>query len=114
MVSKADGPTLKSLAAQSATLRKNPSDVLQIDGDLDASIVYHEYGHGLTWRMIGGMSGPLAGAIGEGAADVNAFMVLGRDIVGDYAFSNPKGIRRDPYGAYPRTVPRARSAGVAR
>jgi hypothetical protein len=38
------------------------------DGDLDADIVFHEYGHGLTWRMIGGMSGPLAGAIGEGAS----------------------------------------------
>ena len=27
------------------------------DGDLDSDIVYHEYGHGLTWRMIGSMSG---------------------------------------------------------
>ena len=27
------------------------------DGDLDSDIVYHEYGHGLTWRMIGDMSG---------------------------------------------------------
>jgi hypothetical protein len=36
------------------------------DGDLDADIIWHEYGHGLTWRMIGEMSGPFAGAIGEG------------------------------------------------
>ncbi|MBX3605507.1 MAG: M36 family metallopeptidase [Piscinibacter sp.] len=105
MVSQTDGSTLRNLAAlsQGASLRKNPVDPLQIDGDLDASIVYHEYGHGLTWRMIGGMSGPLAGAIGEGASDVNAFMVLGRPIMGDFAFSNPAGIRRDSYEGYPRT-----------
>jgi hypothetical protein len=36
------------------------------DGDVDSDVVYHEYGHGLTWRMIGSMSGPLSGAIGEG------------------------------------------------
>ena len=42
------------------------------DGDLDSDIVWHEYGHGLTWRMIGKMSGPLAGAIGEGMGDVLA------------------------------------------
>ena len=29
------------------------------DGDVDSDIVYHEYGHGLTWRMIGGMQGRL-------------------------------------------------------
>ncbi len=42
------------------------SDTPNRDGDFDSDVVFHEYGHGLTWRMIGGMSGALAGAIGEG------------------------------------------------
>ena len=42
---------------------------LQIDSALDSDVVYHEYGHGLSWRMIGHMSGPFAGAIGEGNSD---------------------------------------------
>ena len=50
--------------------------------------------------MIGGMSGPLAGAIGEGASDVVAFMVNGDDAIGEYAFGNPDGIRRQRYAGY--------------
>ena len=42
------------------------------DGDLDSDIIWHEYGHGVTWRMVGNMSGPLARAIGEGFGDVLA------------------------------------------
>jgi hypothetical protein len=95
MVSRADG----ALISGSATLKKGPQP-LQLDGDLDSDIVYHEYGHGLTWRMIGGMSGPLAGAIGEGASDVVAFMVNGDDKIGEYAYGNANGIRRAPYGSY--------------
>ena len=85
------------------TLRKNAAQPLQIDGDLDTDIVFHEYGHGLTWRMIGGMSGPLAGAIGEGASDMVAFLINGDDAIGEYAYGNPLGIRRYPYDDYPLT-----------
>ena len=103
MVSLEDGATLKGLAGSSATVKKSGVTALQIDGDIDADIVYHEYGHGLTWRMIGGMSGKLAGAIGEGASDVNAFLVNGDDRIGEYAYSNALGIRRYPYQGYPLT-----------
>jgi hypothetical protein len=101
MVSQADGATLRALAGASARLHLKPVAPLMIDGDLDADIVFHEYGHGLTWRMIGGMSGPLAGAIGEGASDTVAFTLNGDDIIGEYAFSNPNGIRRFRYEGYP-------------
>jgi hypothetical protein len=76
---------------------------LRIDGDLDADIVFHEYGHGLTWRMIGSMGGALSGAIGEGASDVNAFLLNGDDRIGEYSASEPLGIRRHPYSTYPLT-----------
>ena len=101
MVSLADGATLRGLAQPvNGTMRKKALQPLQLDGDVDSDIVYHEYGHGLTWRMIGGMSGPLAGAIGEGASDVVAFMVNGDDAIGEYAFGNPNGIRRQRYAGY--------------
>ncbi len=51
------------------TLAKLAVQPLQIDASLDSDVVYHEVCHGLTWRMIGRMSGPLAGAIGEGMSD---------------------------------------------
>ena len=73
------------------------------DGDLDSDIVYHEYGHGLTWRMIGGMSGPMSGAIGEGMGDVLAILINNNDVVGEYSYNNPVGIRSAPYTNYSRT-----------
>jgi hypothetical protein len=112
MVSQADGSTLKSLEGSAAKMRLKATQPLQLDGDLDSDIVYHEYGHGLTWRMIGGMSGPLAGAIGEGASDVTAFMVNGSGIVGEYAASSPNGIRRYPYAGYPLTYANVTGAEV--
>jgi hypothetical protein len=112
MVTQADGATLKALAGQSANLHKNAAPNLQIDGDLDADIVFHEYGHGLTWRMIGGMSGKLAGAIGEGASDTVAFLSNGDDRIGEYSYGDPLGIRRYPYGDHPLTYSAVAGAGV--
>jgi extracellular elastinolytic metalloproteinase len=72
------------------------------DGDVDSDIVYHEYGHGLTWRMIGGMTGPLAGAIGEGMSDTVALYINEDDKVAEYSSNNAsRGIRRYPYTNYP-------------
>ena len=73
------------------------------DGDLDSDIVWHEYGHGLTWRMIGSMSGALSGAIGEGNSDVLALFANNQDTVGEYSYNNANGIRRYPYTNYPLT-----------
>jgi hypothetical protein len=103
MVSQTDGGTLRGLAGSTATLRRKAVQPLQIDGDLDTDVIYHEYGHGLTWRMIGSMSGPLAGAVGEGASDTLAFLINGDDRIGEYAASSVGGIRRFPYTGYPNT-----------
>lgn len=73
------------------------------DGDFDSDIVWHEYGHGLTWRMIGNMTGPFAGAIGEGMGDTLAIYVNRKDVLGEYSLNDPAGIRRHPYTNYPRT-----------
>ncbi len=62
--------------------------------------------------MIGGMSGKLAGAIGEGASDVTAFLSNGDDVVGEYAYGDPLGIRRYPYSGYPLTYSKVTGAEV--
>jgi extracellular elastinolytic metalloproteinase len=84
-----------------------------LDGDVDSDIVYHEYGHGLTWRMIGSMGGGLAGSIGEGMADVLALYMNGDDKVGEYATNDyTSGIRRYPYTNYPLTYRSANTSSV--
>jgi hypothetical protein len=100
MVSKTDGSKLRALAGSTANIVKAAAG-LQIDGDIDSDIVFHEFGHGLTWRMVGSMSGAFAGAIGEGASDTVAFLINEDDLVGEYAYGD--GIRRYPYEGYPLT-----------
>jgi extracellular elastinolytic metalloproteinase len=82
------------------------------DGDLDADVVFHEYGHGLTWRMIGSMGGGLAGSIGEGMSDVVACYITENDTVGEYVKNNTLGIRRYPYTNYPLTYRSANTTSV--
>jgi hypothetical protein len=82
------------------------------DGDLDSDIVYHEYGHGLTWRMIGNMSGVFAGAIGEGMSDTVALYINGDDKVGEYSTNSVNGIRSAPYSGYTRTYGDYSGTGV--
>ncbi len=103
MVAKADGATLKGQAGSSATIRLVTPKPLMRDGDVDSDIVWHEYGHGLTWRMIGRMDGPIAGAIGEGMSDVLALIANEDDRVGEYSTHDSLGIRRYPYEGYPLT-----------
>jgi len=102
-VGQSDGATIKASAGSNTTIRLTNPAPLQRDGDLDSDIVFHEYGHGLTWRMIGNMSGPMSGAIGEGMADVLAITINGDDRVGEYSSSNALGIRSAPYANFPRT-----------
>jgi extracellular elastinolytic metalloproteinase len=82
------------------------------DGDLDSDIVYHEYGHGLTWRMIGSMTGPLAGAIGEGMSDTLATYFNGDDAVAEYSYNKATGIRRFKYTDYPYTYKNVTGSSV--
>ena len=88
MISQNDGAALKALSSPNVTMRELAVLPLQIDSALDSDVVYHEYGHGLSWRMIGHMSGPLAGAIGEGNSDGIALLVNGDDVVGEYSSSS--------------------------
>lgn len=103
LVGQSDGADLRASLPKVATLKVNPEGVLMRDGDVDSDIIYHEYGHGLTWRMIGSMSGAMPGAIGEGMSDVLAILINDDDVVGEYSTSDSIGIRSAPYTNYTRT-----------
>ena len=103
-ISQNDGTRLKAAApGLHGTVRLTDPPPLQRDGDVDSDVVFHESGHGLTWRMIGKMSGPMSGAIGEGMSDVLAVILDNDDRVGEYSFDDPLGLRSAPYTNYPRS-----------
>ncbi|KAJ3230008.1 Fungalysin/Thermolysin Extracellular metalloproteinase 5 [Chytriomyces hyalinus] len=89
------------------------------DGAFDNSVVYHEYGHGLSNRLTGGASNPnclgssLSGGMGEGWSDVWAVVLTlpatatrNTDIdMGRYVLGSNKGIRTYPYSTSLTTNP---------
>ena len=77
------------------------------DGDLDGDVIAHEYGHGLSNRLVpGGISGGInqGGSLGEGWSDTISFLKWGDAVVGDYATSNTTtGVRSVAYDNSNRT-----------
>ncbi|MET0622955.1 MAG: M36 family metallopeptidase [Pyrinomonadaceae bacterium] len=76
------------------------------DSSVDGDVVFHEYGHGISNRLIGNgstaLSGTQSGAMGEGWSDYWATTLNNDGAVGEYSTGNPNGIRRAAY-----TVPAA-------
>ena len=77
------------------------------DSSVDGDVVFHEYGHGISNRLIGNgstaLSGTQSGAMGEGWSDYWAITMNGDGLVGEYSTANTTaGIRRAAY-----TVPAA-------
>jgi Zn-dependent metalloprotease len=71
------------------------------DSSMDADVVFHEYGHGISNRLIGNgstaLQGTQSGAMGEGWSDYWAITMNGDGAVGEYSTANPNGIRRAAY-----------------
>ena len=76
------------------------------DSSLDSDVVFHEYGHGISNRLIGNgstaLSGTQSGAMGEGWSDYWSITINNDGAVGEYVVNNTIGIRRAAY-----TVPAA-------
>jgi hypothetical protein len=76
------------------------------DSSVDGDVVFHEFGHGISNRLIGNgstaLSGTQSGAMGEGWSDYWAITINGDGAVGEYVTNNVNGIRRAAY-----TVPAA-------
>jgi extracellular elastinolytic metalloproteinase len=90
-----------------------PTMVMGLYGDrstaLDADVVFHEFTHGVTNRVIGGPMGfpsltlPQSRGMGEGWSDYFALTIQNygkpteRVITGNWTANNAEGIRRSPY-----------------
>jgi extracellular elastinolytic metalloproteinase len=77
----------------------------------DGDVVLHEYGHGISNRLVGGpantscLGGTQAGAMGEGWSDYWAATFYNNGVVGEYVTNNlTRGIRRAAYTVPANTV----------
>jgi hypothetical protein len=72
-----------------------------LDSALDGDVVFHEYGHGVSFRLIGngsGLGGIQSGAMGEGWSDYWAASAFDDGVVGEYVTNNmTRGVRRTAY-----------------
>jgi extracellular elastinolytic metalloproteinase len=81
------------------------------DSSQDGDVVFHEFGHGVSNRLVGGPSntsclgGTQAGAMGEGWSDYWAITFYNDGRVGEYVTNNAtRGIRRAAYTIPANTV----------
>ncbi|MCY1140861.1 M36 family metallopeptidase [Actinoplanes sp. Pm04-4] len=70
---------------------------------LDASVVFHEFAHGVTNRLVGGgldthaLDEPQSAGMGEGWSDYFACVHTGTDVVAAWVVDRPGGIRGHRY-----------------
>jgi extracellular elastinolytic metalloproteinase len=69
----------------------------------DSTVVFHEFMHGVTNRLVGGpmnvraLDAPQSGGMGEGWGDYVACTITGRTVVGSWVVNDPNGIREFRY-----------------
>ena len=77
------------------------------DGSFDGDVIAHEYGHGVSNRLVAGtLSGGTnqAGSLGEGWSDTLSLLRWGDTTVGEYVTGNAnRGIRSSAYDTHPDT-----------
>jgi extracellular elastinolytic metalloproteinase len=81
------------------------------DASFDGDVVLHEYGHGISNRLVGGpantscLGGTQAGAMGEGWSDYWAATFYNDGVIGEFVTNNlTRGIRRAAYTVPANTV----------
>ena len=121
MVGNADGTTIRNALPDSGTIEQSTTQVDR-DSDFDNGIIAHEYGHGISNRLVGGPGnvGCLSGSeqYGEGGSDFWTLVLTAKSSdrpdtakgVGNYVIFEPvngPGIRNFPYstdlGVNPQT-----------
>jgi extracellular elastinolytic metalloproteinase len=71
----------------------------------DTSVVFHEFTHGVTNRLVGGprddraLETDQSAGMGEGWSDYIPCTINGTIVVGDWVVDDPSGIRKFPYGS---------------
>jgi uncharacterized protein (TIGR03437 family) len=89
-----------------------------LDSDYDGQIAIHEYGHGVSNRLVGGGTSTSclhqiqSGAMGEGWSDYFAISFFNNPVLGGYAVQNTvHGLRRQSYEGYTFTYEDVGNAG---
>lgn len=107
-VGAADAQRLAGQLGQTVQLRAKAQQPPLIDGALDADLVFHEYAHAVSARLIGDVNSSfVAAAINEAYSDTIAFLMTGNDRFAAYAFSEScfrlpgSGCRRAAWSNYP-------------
>jgi extracellular elastinolytic metalloproteinase len=69
----------------------------------DSTVVFHEFTHGVTNRLVGGpqntnaLNAPQSGGMGEGWGDYIACIVNNTTVVAAWVVDRPGGLRAFPY-----------------
>ncbi|SHN38820.1 M36 family metallopeptidase [Cryptosporangium aurantiacum] len=70
---------------------------------LDPDVVFHEYTHGVTNRLVGGrddwesLDAVQSAGLGEGWSDYVTCTLHDKTVIGDWIVARPQGLRRQPY-----------------
>jgi uncharacterized protein (TIGR03437 family) len=87
--------------------RDTPSGTDDLDSDYDGQVIIHEYGHGVSTRLVGGRTNTScldqiqSGAMGEGWSDYFAISYFNNPVLGAYATQDMiRGFRRQSYEGY--------------
>jgi uncharacterized protein (TIGR03437 family) len=87
--------------------RSTTSPFDDLDSDYEGEIVIHEYGHGVSNRLVGGRTSTSclqhiqSGALGEGWSDYFSISFFNNPVEGAYLTQDPvRGIRRQSYEGY--------------
>jgi hypothetical protein len=90
--------------------RSTPSVTDDLDSDYDGMVLLHEYGHGVSNRLVGAKTSTScllriqSGALGEGWSDYFASSFFNNPVQGAYVSQNSiHGVRRFSYEGYPLT-----------
>ncbi len=77
------------------------------DADYDGQVLFHEYAHGVSTRLVGGGTSTSclgriqSGALGEGWSDYYAASFFNNPVLGAYTgWNTSRGIRRQSYEGY--------------
>ncbi|HSJ60336.1 MAG TPA: M36 family metallopeptidase [Jiangellaceae bacterium] len=92
-LSTADGDPVRAALPVTGTVRKHPDHPGIRSGDLDNGIIIHEYGHGISNRLVGGPGINCIGGderMGEGWSDYYAITMLIDPELDD--FDGPRGL----------------------
>jgi extracellular elastinolytic metalloproteinase len=95
----------RSTDGRSATMRMGLVAQTGRHTAFDSSVVFHEYAHGVSNRLVGGgmdeasLDAPQSAGANEGISDFVACTVNGTTVVGDWVTGTPGGIRAFPYDA---------------